>query len=129
MDFISSRNVPPPAGHYSQAVRHAGLVFVSGMLPITAIGEKIRGSMAEQTRQVLQNIEAVLRAAESSVEQVIKVTVYVSDIKYWDEVNSVYAEFFGAHRPARAVVPTRDLHFGLGVEMDVVAACNENPQP
>lgn len=124
MKYVTTIEAPAPAGHYSQAVVHAGLVYVSGMLPITPGGEKVIGSMAEQTTQVLANVDAVLRAAGSSRSKVLKATVYVSDIAHWDEVNRVFGEFFGDHRPARAVVPTRDLHFGLGIEMEVVAALN-----
>lgn len=125
MDFIATPSAPAPAGHYSQAVRHGGLAYVSGMLPVTPEGERVTGSMAEQALQVLRNVEAVLLAAGSSREQVLKVVVYVSDIAHWDEVNRVFGEFFGAHRPARAVVPTRELHFGFQVEMEATAVCGE----
>ena len=68
------------------------------------------------------NLSAILEAAESSIAQVIKTTVYVSDIALWDRVNAVYSRFFGEHRPARAVVPTRDLHFGFQIEIEAIAA-------
>lgn len=125
MDIIATSGAPAPAGHYSQGICHNGFVFVSGMLPITPGGEKVYGTMAEQTRQVLENVDAVLQAANTSRDKVIKVTIYVSDIEHWDEVNQEFGAFFGSHRPARAVVPTRDLHFGLSIEMEVVAACAE----
>lgn len=126
MKKIHTKEAPAPAGHYSQGIVYAGLVFVSGMLPIAPDGEKIFGSMAEQTAQVLANVDAVLVGAGSSRGQVLKATIYVSDITHWDEVNRVFAEFFGEHKPARAVVPTRDLHFGLGIEMEVVAAVDDS---
>ena len=72
--------------------------------------------------QALENVAAVLEAAESSPGDVLKTTVYVSDVALWDRVNEVYAAFFGEHRPARAVVPTRDLHHGFQVEVEAVAA-------
>jgi len=122
MQPISTPNAPTPAGHYSQAMVHDGLVFVSGQLPIDpATGEVVAGSIEEQTRRTLANVAAVLEAAGSSLEQVLKATVYVSDITLWGAVNGVYAEVFGEHRPARAVVPTRDLHHGAKIEIEAVA--------
>lgn len=123
MKLISTSNAPTPAGHYSQAVVHGGLVYVSGQLPtVPATGEKLTGPIGEQTRQALANLGAILEAAGTGVEHVLKVTVYVSDISLWAGVNEAYAAFFGEHRPARAVVPTRDLHHGVQVEIEAVAA-------
>ncbi len=112
-----------PGGHYSYAVVHNGLAYLAGQLPVDpATGEKVHGSAGEQTRQVLKNLEGVLAEAGSDKSQVLKTTVYVADITLWDEVNREYAAFFGAHRPARTVVPTNELHFGFLVEIDVIAA-------
>lgn len=123
MEFIHTPDAPDPGGHYSQAVVHGDLVFVAGMLPIAPdTGEKILGSVEEQTEQVLKNIAAVVEAAGSSIDQILKMTVYVSDITLWGRINQVYAAFFGDHRPARAVVPTKELHFGFLVEIDAIAA-------
>jgi 2-iminobutanoate/2-iminopropanoate deaminase len=123
MKSTYTENAPIPGGHYSQAIVHNGLVYVSGQLPIDPkTGEKQTGSIEEQTRLVLQNLSAILDASGSSLEQVLKVTVYISDISLWGKVNEVYAEIFGDHRPARAMVPTRDLHFGFKIEVDAVAA-------
>lgn len=123
MKLIETDNAPLPGGHYSQAIVHNGLVYVSGQLPIDPkTGEKQTGSIEEQTSLVLQNLSAILEASGSSVSQVLKVTVYISDISLWEKVNEVYAEILGDHRPARAIVPTRDLHFGFKLEVDAVAA-------
>jgi 2-iminobutanoate/2-iminopropanoate deaminase len=123
---ISTPNAPQPAGHYAQAIVHNGLVYVSGQLPVDpATGEKRRGSIEEQATQVLENIAAILEAAGSGLDHVLKTTVYVSDIALWGRVNAVYAAFFGDHQPARAVVPTRDLHYGFQVEIEAVAAVPE----
>lgn len=123
MKTISTPDAPAPAGHYSQAVVHGGLVFVSGQLPIDPLtGEKRIDSIEEQTRQALKNVAAILTAANSSLDNVLKVTVYVSDIDLWGRVNEVYAEFFGEHRPARAVVPTRELHHGFQIEIEAIAS-------
>lgn len=123
MTLIETPESPQPAGHYSQAVTHGGLVFVSGLLPITPTGEKLTdATIAEQTEQILANLDAVLRAAGSKRENVLKVTVFVSDISTWGTVNQVYARFFGDHRPARSVVPVSTLHYGLNIELEAIAA-------
>ena len=126
MDTVSTKNAPAPAGHYSQGMIHGGLVFVSGQLPIDpASGQPRIGSIEEQTELAIANVASVLAAAGSSLDRVIKTTVYVSNIELWGRVNTVYAEFFGEHRPARAVVPTRDLHFGCQVEIEAVASIDD----
>jgi 2-iminobutanoate/2-iminopropanoate deaminase len=123
MDFIHTHAAPAPAGHYTQAIVHNGFVFVSGQLAVDPVsGEKRLGTIAEQTQQALYNLEAILKAADSGKEHVLKTTVYIANIALWDEVNQVYAAFFGSHKPARSIVPTRDLHFGFLVEIEAVAA-------
>lgn len=123
MRQIATDRAPEPAGHYAQAVVHGGLVYVSGQLAVDPrTGERRLGSVEEQTQQALENVAAILDAAGSGVEHVLRTTVYVADISAWDRVNAVYTEFFGDHRPARAVVPTRELHYGFLVEIAAIAA-------
>jgi 2-iminobutanoate/2-iminopropanoate deaminase len=123
---INTEDAPPPGGHYSQAVVHNGLVFVSGQLSIDPqTGEKILGSIEEQTEQTLKNVEAILKASNSDLSRVLKMTVYVADINLWSAVNTVYAKFMGEHRPARAVVPTGELHYGFLIEIEAIAATND----
>ena len=123
MQTVFTPQAPTPAGHYSQAVIHGDLVFVSGQLAIDPqTGEKRIGSIEEQTELVLRNLSAILKAANSGMDQVLKTTVYIADIGLWERVNKVYADFFGEHRPARTVVPTRELHFGFQIEMEASAA-------
>lgn len=131
MDKTHTDTAPPAGGHYSQFVVHGGLVFVSGQLPIEpGTGRKLGDAPVEaQVLQTLQNLGAILRASGSDIDCVLKVTVYVADIALWDRINRVYAEFFGAHRPARAVVPTGPLHFGLLVEIDAIASVKEPGTP
>jgi len=122
MKFIETSKAPLPAGHYSQAVSAGNLIFVSGQLPINPeTKEKITGSIRDQTKQVLINLQAILEEGGSDLNKVVKTTVYISDINLWDEVNKIYSEFFSDHKPARAVVPTRELHFGFKIEMEAVA--------
>ncbi len=125
IEYIQTHDAPAPAGHYSQATVHNGIVYVSGQLSIDPrTGERLLGSIDAQTRQVLDNISAILKASGSDLSRVLKMTVYVADIGSWDAVNRVYAEVMGDHRPARAVVPTSNLHYGFQIEIEAIAAFN-----
>jgi 2-iminobutanoate/2-iminopropanoate deaminase len=120
---VHTQDAPAPAGHYSQAVVYNGLVFVAGQLAIDPqTGEKRLGSIEEQTEQALKNVGAILKAADSDLSRVLKMTVYISDMGLWGRVNEVYARMLGDHRPARAVIPTGELHHGFLIEIDAVAA-------
>jgi 2-iminobutanoate/2-iminopropanoate deaminase len=120
---VHTQDAPTPGGHYSQAVVCNGLVFVAGQLSIDPrTGEKMLGPIEEQTEQALKNVAAILKAANSDLSRVLKMTVYVSDIDLWGRVNEVYARVLGEHRPARAVIPTGELHYGFLIEIDGVAA-------
>ena len=123
---VSTSEAPEPGGHYAQAVVHRGLVYVAGQLPIDPHGgERQPGSIEEQTEQALRNVQAILEAAGSSLARVLKTTVYVTDIRLWGRVNAVYARVFGDHRPARAVVPVSELHHGFMIEIEAIAAVEE----
>ena len=123
---IQTEKAPIPAGHYSQAVVYNGLVFVAGQLAIDPqSGERKLGSIEEQTEQALKNVSEILKAAGSDMNLVLKMTVFVTDIGLWERVNEVYSRVLGEHRPARAVIPTRDLHHGFLIEIDAIAATND----
>lgn len=108
--------------HYSSAVVHDGIVYVSGQLPMDPkTGTPVEGSIEIQTRAALQNLLGVLKAAGSSKEKVLRTTAYIPDVTQWGKVNEVYAEFFGDHKPARTVVPSTALHYGCLIEIDAVA--------
>ena len=120
---VLTPNAPAPGGHYSQAVVYNGLVFVAGQLAIDPkTGERLTGSIEEQTEQCLKNTAAILEAAGSGLNRVLKMTIYISDIELWGPVNSVYARILGEHRPARAVVPVKELHYGFKIEIETIAA-------
>ncbi len=126
IERINTEAAPSPGGHYSQAVVHNGLIFVSGQLPIDPhTGEKKLGTIEEQTEQVLKNVAAIVKAANSDLSKILKMTIYVADINLWSAVNTVYARFMGKHRPARAVVPTGELHYGFLIEIEAIAATND----
>jgi 2-iminobutanoate/2-iminopropanoate deaminase len=121
MEIITSAHAPPAGGHYSHAVAFNGLIFLSGQLPVPASGGDIPATLEAQTRLVLKNVENVLKATGAALSDVVSATVYVSDISHWPEVNRVYAEVFGSHRPARTVAVSPQLHLGCQVEMQIVA--------
>jgi reactive intermediate/imine deaminase len=123
IERILTPNAPKPAGHYSQAVCHGDLVFVSGQLPVTLDGKIIsEASFEEQARLALSNLLAIVKAAGSSPERVLKVTVFLAGVEYWPKFNALYAEAFGDARPARSVVPVPALHYGCLVEIEAIAA-------
>ncbi|MFN8357156.1 MAG: Rid family detoxifying hydrolase [Spirosomataceae bacterium] len=123
MEVILTPDAPTPRGHYSQAIVHNGLVYVSGILPIDISGNKLtHDSLETQTAQVLSNLNAILKAAGSEPAKVLKTTVYITDVNHWGRVNTMYAAFFGEHRPARSIVPIKELHFGLQIELEAIAS-------
>lgn len=120
---IYTENAPTPAGHYSQAIVHNGVVYVAGQLPIDKDGNKYsEASVEEQTELVFRNMEAILHAAGSSLDRVLSVTIYLANIENWGKINAVYSRIMGEHKPARAVVPVPELHYGLELEVQVIAA-------
>lgn len=119
MKFISSARAPAPGGHYSQAVEAGGLVFVSGMLP--AGSNQLPLPFEAQVHSVLDHCSAVLAEAGCSFNDVVQSTVYLVGVDHWPIFNRLYAERFGSHRPARAVVPVPALHHGFLVEIQMVA--------
>jgi 2-iminobutanoate/2-iminopropanoate deaminase len=123
MKFIHTPKAPQPAGHYSQAVVYGGVVYVAGMLGGDPENPDVDiGGAAQQARQALANVAAVLEEAGSGLDCVIRMTIYVSDISYWGEVNEVYAEVMGNHKPARAIVPVKSFRDPYLLEIVATAA-------
>ncbi|WP_323120261.1 RidA family protein [Burkholderia alba] len=111
-----------PGGHYSHVAIANGFAFVSGQLPITEAGEKLVDAPFDaQARQVLFNLERALRAAGCGIGDLVQVRVYLADVADWPGFNALYADWAGAARPARAIVPTGALHYGLRVEIEATA--------
>ena len=120
---IFTPNATQPGGHYTQAMVHGDLVYVSGQLgfqPGSSTPELL--SVKQQVLNCLSNLKAILDEAGSSMNQVIRTTVYISDVALWPEVNATYADVFGNHRPARTIVPCNTLHHGFQIEIDAMAA-------
>lgn len=111
-----------PGGHYSHVAVANGFVYVSGQLPINARGEKLADAPFDaQAEQVLANVKAALESAGSSIAQLVQVRVYVVDVEHWASFNQIYARWAGDAKPARAVVPVPQLHYGFKIEVEAVA--------
>ncbi len=121
MEKIATDKAPAAIGPYSQAIRAGGLVFVSGQIPLTPEGTLVKGTVAEEARQALANLKAILEAAGSGLDRVVQVTAYLTDIAGFEAFNRVYAEFFAEPYPARAVVGVAELPKGVKVEVAAVA--------
>ncbi|MGI8786553.1 MAG: RidA family protein [Pyrinomonadaceae bacterium] len=121
-ETISTENAPGAIGPYSQAVKTENMVFCSGQIPINpATGEFVSNDVAEQTRQVLKNLSAVLEAAGTDLNNVVKTTVFLADMNDFAQMNEVYAEFFSENEPARATVQAARLPRDARVEIECIA--------
>jgi len=122
MTEIKCQQAPPPGGHYAQAVLHGDSLYVSGQLGLTRDQAPESRSISEQVVFALGNIEQVAQVVGAGRKDVVRCTVYVTSIEFWDEANRAYADFFGDHRPARTTVPCGALHHGAKIEIDAVVA-------
>ncbi len=119
---INPATMAAPGGHYSHSVCAGGLIFISGQLPIAPDGTRLNeATFEQQARQVLDNVAHALLASGSSIAGLTQVRVYVTDIKSWPAFNAIYAAWAGSTRPARAVVPVPELHYGFKIEVEAVA--------
>lgn len=122
MQFVETNNAPTAGGHYSQATIANGFVFVSGLLPIVPeTNRQIPQGIAAQTEQVFKNMKAILKAANSDLDRLVNVQIFISDIEYWSIVNEVFARMLGKHKPARIIIPCNGLHYGALIEANAVA--------
>ncbi|HKV39192.1 MAG TPA: RidA family protein [Blastocatellia bacterium] len=119
---VQTSDAPAAIGPYSQAIKANGLVFTSGQIALDpATGQIVEGGIREQTERVMRNLAAVLAAAGTSFDQVVKTTVYLIDLKDFEEMNAVYGKFFGAVPPARSTVQVARLPRDVRVEIDLMA--------
>jgi len=119
---VHSDKAPAAIGPYSQAVKANGFVFVSGQIPINpATGQLVKGDIRAQTRQSLENVREILNVSHSSLESVVKATIFLTDINDYAAVNGIYAEFFGESKPARAAVEVTRLPKDANIEIEVIA--------
>jgi len=120
---VSSPDAPKAIGPYSQAIRAGRLLFLSGQIPLDPVsGQMIDGDITAQTRRVMENLGAVLKAAGLSFDAVVRTTIFLADMNDFAKVNEVYGTYFGAPAPARATVQVAQLPRGARVEIDAIAA-------
>ena len=121
-EIVNTDRAPKAIGPYSQAVKANGFIFVSGQIPIDPdTNDLVKGDIAEQTMRVIKNIKNILEAGGSGLEDVVKTTVYLRDLKKFGDMNRAYCEFFTNLFPARATVEVSNLPKGADVEIDAVA--------
>ncbi len=121
MNYVQTSKAPQAIGPYSQAVVHNGLVYTSGQIALTPEGTMLEDDLEKQTHQVLKNLREVLKEAGSSLDQVIKTTIFLADMDSFVAVNEIYASYFGDHKPARATVAVKTLPKNALVEIDAIA--------
>lgn len=121
MQYISTLNAPQAIGPYSQAISHGGLVYTSGQIALTPNGTMLEDDISIQTHQVLKNLKEVLVASNSSLNNVIKTTIFLSDMDNFAVINEIYSEYFGRHKPARSTVAVKTLPRNALVEIDAIA--------
>lgn len=122
MESIQTDLAPHAIGPYSQAIKANGMVFCSGQIPLDpATGQIVEGDIKIQTERVMNNLAAVLKAAGTSLDKVVKTTIFVADMNDFAAVNEVYAGFFTTHKPARSTVQAARLPRDVRVEIDVIA--------
>ena len=122
MQMINTYKAPKAIGPYSQAVKYENFLFVSGQIALDPkTGELVGSTVEEQTRQVMENIKAILEEAELNFNHVVKTTIYLKNINDFDKVNRVYGEYFPEHKPARATIEVSNLPKGALVEIEVIA--------
>ena len=121
MNTISTDKAPQAIGPYSQAVEYNGMIFTSGQIALLPNGELAGDDIDTQTRQVLKNLSAVLEEAGSSLQKVLKTTIFLADMDDFSAVNAIYEEFFGSHKPARSTVAVKTLPKNVKIEIDCIA--------
>jgi len=120
--IIATEKAPKAIGPYSQAVMHNGMAYLSGQIPLDpATGQLVEGDISAQTTRVLENLQAVLEACGSGLDQVVKTTVYIQDMREFGEMNEVYGKYFSQNPPARATVEAARLPRDVRVEIDAIA--------
>ncbi|MDM5314414.1 RidA family protein [Fictibacillus sp. b24] len=121
MKKVHTEEAPAAIGPYSQGIVIDQLFFSSGQIPLTKEGVMVEGDVKEQTHQVFRNLQAVLKEAGSSLDQVVKATVFISDMNEFAEINEVYGQYFNDHKPARSCVEVARLPKDAKVEIEVIA--------
>lgn len=121
INYISTDKAPAAIGPYSQAVSVGDMIYTSGQIPLNANGSLVEGDISIQAKQVLLNLTQVLKEGGSSLDKVVKTTIFLSNMEDFADVNKIYAEFFGTHKPARSTVAVKTLPLKVGIEIEAIA--------
>ncbi len=121
MQYIHTDKAPAAIGPYSQAIKVGDMVFTSGQIALTPEGEFLDGSVEVQAKQVLKNLSEVLKEAGSSMDRVVKTTIFLADMNDFAAINEIYAQAFGDHKPARSTVAVKTLPKNALIEIEAVA--------
>ncbi|RAX56781.1 deaminase [Helicobacter monodelphidis] len=124
MRILQTQDAPSAIGPYSQAIDIGSLIFTSGQIALTPQGDLVSGGIKEQTKQVLENLKAVLQSGQSSLQQVIKTTVFLSNMDHFNDFNEIYGQYFIQHKPARSTVAVKTLPKNVLVEIECIALKN-----
>jgi 2-iminobutanoate/2-iminopropanoate deaminase len=127
MTRITTDNAPAAIGPYSQAVKANGFVYTSGQIPMTMDGELVTGDIHDQTRQVLENLKSLLEEVGTSMENVVKTTIYLTNMDDFIAVNTIYGEYFMGNYPARSTVAVKTLPKNVDIEIDAIALAEAQP--
>ncbi len=127
MKTVTTDKAPAAIGPYSQAIKVGNMVYTSGQIPLTPEGELVEGDIHDQTRQILINLQNVLEEAGSSLQNIVKTTIYLTDMDDFISVNTVYAEFFAGNYPARSTVAVKTLPKNVNIEIDAIAVSVDHP--
>ncbi len=125
MEFLHTTNAPAAIGPYSQAVKVNGLLYTSGQIALTVDGEMVENDIKKQTRQIFSNIKAILEDNNSTMDKVIKVNIFLTDMNDFGVVNVLMAEAFGEHKPVRSTIEVKGLPKNSMIEMDVIASVED----
>jgi len=125
MEFLNTKDAPTAIGPYSQAIKANGMLYTSGQIALTPNGDMIENDIKLQTRQIFSNIKAILEDAGSSMNDVIKINIFLTSMRDFGIVNVIMAEVFGDHKPARSTVAVLDLPKNAMIEMDIVALVSD----
>lgn len=118
---ITTKNAPVPVAAYSQAIKANGFVYISGQVPLTPENQKVEGDIKAQTKQVLENLKAIVIASGSQWEKLVKINIFITDMDKFAQINEVYAEYFANHKPARSCVAVKTLPMNVDIEIEAVA--------
>ncbi len=121
MDYVVTENAPSAIGPYSQAVDLGDMIFTSGQIALKPDGKLVEGDIKIQATQVLTNLSEVLKEAGSSLSKVVKTTIFLANMEDFAQVNKIYAEFFGDHKPARSTVAVKTLPLNVDIEIEAIA--------